>query len=114
MADKIDGVKLALLSNRLEGISRKMGNTLMRTGRSGVLNIARDFSCCILTADDKLAAVAESLPIHVLSGPDMMAAMLKLVFLGCVDSVKCRLWTPADSMATIRAGDTARLPVSAC
>ena len=77
MADKIDGVKLALLSNRLEGISRKMGNTLMRTGRSGVLNIARDFSCCILTADDQLAAVAESLPIHVLSGPDMMAATMK-------------------------------------
>ncbi len=74
---KIDGVQLALLSNRLEGISSKMGNTLMRTGRSGVLNIARDFSCCILTADDELAAVAESLPIHVLSGPDIMAATMK-------------------------------------
>ncbi|MEL0144415.1 MAG: hydantoinase B/oxoprolinase family protein, partial [Alphaproteobacteria bacterium] len=73
----IDGVQLALLSNRLEGISSKMGNTLMRTGRSGVLNIARDFSCCILTADNQLAAVAESLPIHVLSGPDIMAATMK-------------------------------------
>jgi len=74
---KIDGVQLALLSNRLEGISSKMGNTLMRTGRSGVLNIARDFSCCILTGDDKLVAVAEALPIHVLSGPDIMAATMK-------------------------------------
>ena len=73
----IDGVKLALLSNRLEGISRKMGNTLMRTGRSGVLNIARDFSCCILTGENELAAVAESLPIHVLSGPDIMAASMQ-------------------------------------
>ena len=73
----IDGVQLALLSNRLEGISRKMGNTLMRTGRSGVLNIARDFSCCILTADHELAAVAESLPIHVLSGPDIMARSMQ-------------------------------------
>ncbi|MGE0256034.1 MAG: hydantoinase B/oxoprolinase family protein [Alphaproteobacteria bacterium] len=68
-----DGVRLALLSNRLEGISRKMGNTLLRTGRSGVLNIARDFSCCILSPRHELVAVAESLPIHVLSGPDMMA-----------------------------------------
>jgi N-methylhydantoinase B len=76
-AERIDGVKLALLSNRLEGISRKMGNTLMRTGRSGVLNIARDFSCCILTADHELVAVAESLPIHVLSGPDIMAASMQ-------------------------------------
>ncbi len=74
---RIDGVKLALLSNRLEGISRKMGNTLMRTGRSGVLNIARDFSCCILTGDHELVAVAESLPIHVLSGPDIMAASMQ-------------------------------------
>jgi len=74
---KIDGVQLALLSNRLEGISSKMGNTLMRSGRSGVLNIARDFSCCILTGDDKLLAVAEALPIHVLSGPDIMAATMK-------------------------------------
>jgi N-methylhydantoinase B len=70
---EIDGVKLALLNNRLEGISRKMGNTLLRTGRSGVLNIARDFSCCIVSADHELVSVAESLPIHVLSGPDMMA-----------------------------------------
>ncbi|MCZ6838124.1 MAG: hydantoinase B/oxoprolinase family protein, partial [Alphaproteobacteria bacterium] len=73
----MDGVKLALLSNRFEGISRKMGNTLMRTGRSGVLNIARDFSCCILTSDHELTAVAESLPIHVLSGPDIMAASMQ-------------------------------------
>ena len=70
---EIDGVKLALLNNRLEGISRKMGNTLLRTGRSGVLNIARDFSCCIVSANHELVSVAESLPIHVLSGPDMMA-----------------------------------------
>ncbi|MEK9662233.1 MAG: hydantoinase B/oxoprolinase family protein, partial [Alphaproteobacteria bacterium] len=50
-----------------------MGNTLLRTGRSGVLNRAKDFSCCILTAQHELLAVAESLPIHVLSGPDIMA-----------------------------------------
>ncbi|CAM9968930.1 unnamed protein product [Discosporangium mesarthrocarpum] len=70
---EIDGVRLALLNNRLEGISRKMGNTLLRTGRSGVLNIARDFSCCIVDAKHELVTVAESLPIHVLSGPDIMA-----------------------------------------
>ena len=54
-----------------------MGNTLLRTGRSGVLNRAKDFSCCILTADCDLLAVAESLPIHVLSGPDIMARSMK-------------------------------------
>lgn len=72
-----DAVQLAILNNRLEGVARKMANTLLRTGRSGVLNIARDFSCCIITADNRLLATAESLPIHVLSGPDLMAASMQ-------------------------------------
>lgn len=67
------GASLAVLINRLEGIARKMSNTLLRTGRSGVLNRAKDFSCCIVTANGDLLATAESLPIHVLSGPDLMA-----------------------------------------
>lgn len=74
---KRDGVQLALLNNRLQGVARKMANTLARTGRSGVLNIARDFSCCIVSGKEELVAAAESLPIHVLSGPDLMAASMK-------------------------------------
>ncbi len=74
---KLNGARLAILSNRLEGIARKMANTLYRTGRSGVLNRARDFSCCIVTADCELLAAAESLPIHVLAGPDQMAEAMK-------------------------------------
>ena len=73
----MDGVQLAILNKRFEAICRKMANTLFRTGRSGVLNTARDFSCCIVTADCNLLATAESLPIHVLSGPDLMAASMK-------------------------------------
>lgn len=72
-----DGVRLALLSNRFEGIARKMSNTLLRSSRSGVINMAGDFSCCILTAGDDLLAAAESLPIHVLSGPDLMARAMR-------------------------------------
>lgn len=71
------GVRLALLSNRFEGIARKMSNTLLRSSRSGVINMARDFSCCIVTREHELLAAAESLPIHVLSGPDMMARSMQ-------------------------------------
>jgi N-methylhydantoinase B len=74
---KLNGAELAILNSRFEGIVRKMANTLLRTGRSGVLNRAKDFSCCILTTDCQLLAAAESLPIHVLSGPDLMAASMK-------------------------------------
>lgn len=70
---RFDGARLAILANRLSGIARKMSNTLLRTGRSGVLNRAKDFSCCIVTASGDLLTTADSLPIHVLSGPDLMA-----------------------------------------
>jgi len=69
----VDGVRLALLTSRLQSVARAMMNTLARTGRSGILNTARDFSCCIITAQGELLAMAESLPIHVMSGPDLMA-----------------------------------------
>jgi N-methylhydantoinase B len=70
-------LELALLSNRFEGVARAMMNTLLRTARSAILNTARDFSCCVLTRDDELLAMAESLPIHVMSGPDLIARYLK-------------------------------------
>jgi N-methylhydantoinase B len=72
----LDIVSLAVMNNRVEGIARKMTNTLFRTARTTVLNTARDFSCCIVTADHVLLAMAESLPIHVLSGPDLMSRSL--------------------------------------
>ncbi len=71
-----DPALLSVLAHRLDGVVRKMANTLLRTGRSGVLNRARDFSCCIVTAECELVAAAESLPIHVLSGPDLMAKVM--------------------------------------
>ena len=73
----LDGAKLAILANRFGGACRRMGNTLLRTGRSGVLNRAKDFSCCIVTANCELLHSEESLPIHVLSGPDLMAGWMK-------------------------------------
>src|SRR5690606_9943777 len=72
-ATALESVELAVLANRFEGVVRAMMNTLMRTSRSGVINTARDFSCCVLTADHELLCFAESLPIHVMSGPDIMA-----------------------------------------
>lgn len=72
-----DGARLAVLSNRLEAIVRRMANTLARSGRSGVLNTARDFSCCILTADDEVLTTGNSLPIHVMGGPDLQAQSLR-------------------------------------
>lgn len=78
-ANGASGVMLAVLTNRIEGIVRRMTNTLLRTARSGVINTARDFSCCIVTADSELLAAADSLPIHVMSGPDLVNRYMKEV-----------------------------------
>jgi N-methylhydantoinase B len=75
----VDGVKLAIMQKRFDGVTRKMANTLLRTARSGVINTARDFSCALVTADCELLTAADSYPIHVIGGADLMArAMLDL------------------------------------
>jgi N-methylhydantoinase B len=76
-AHGLDSVELAVISNRFEAAVLAMMNTLLRTSRSGVINNGRDFSCCVVTGADELLAMAESQPIHVLSGPDLMAGAMK-------------------------------------
>ncbi|CCH28408.1 hydantoinase B/oxoprolinase family protein [Actinosynnema sp. NPDC047251] len=68
-----DGAALAVLSHRFEAIVRRMSTTLARSGRSGVLNTARDFSCCVLTAAGDVLMTGQSPPIHVMGGPDLQA-----------------------------------------
>ena len=55
-----------------------MENTLLRTGRSAVLNMARDFSCALITADNRLLASAEGLPVHVIGMEFLAEAMTDL------------------------------------
>lgn len=68
---------LAVLARRFEGIVRAMQRTLMRTSRSGVVSSGHDCSCAILSADDEMITVADSIPIHLMSGPDVMARTMK-------------------------------------
>ena len=58
--EKLDGVQLAILNKRIQSICAKMANTLLRTGRSGVLNSARDFSCVLVTAENQLLNVSKA------------------------------------------------------
>ena len=64
-ADAFDQVDLAVMANRFDGIVREMENTLLRTARSSVIGLCRDFSCSIVSARDELVASAEGLPVHV-------------------------------------------------
>jgi N-methylhydantoinase B len=69
---------MAVLAHRFEAIVREMTNTLFRTGRSSILNMARDFSCSIITADDQLFAAAEGLQVHVL-GAGLQTSSMRML-----------------------------------
>ncbi len=77
-SERLGGAELAVLAARYEGIASKMGNTLLRTGRSGVLNRARDFSCCVTTRTGDLLVYGESLPVHVMGADMLSRSMLEL------------------------------------
>ena len=73
----MDQIVIAVLANRLDSIVREMTNTLFRTGRSAILNTAKDFSCSIVTANHQLLSSADGLPIHVLGGGRQTESMVE-------------------------------------
>lgn len=75
---RLDPTLTAVLAHRFEAIVREMTNTLFRTGRSSILNMARDFSCAIVTAEEELLAAAEGLQVHVLGAGLQSRAMREL------------------------------------
>lgn len=77
-ARQLDPTLTAVLAHRFEAIVREMTNTLFRTGRSSIINMARDFSCSIITADDQLFAAAEGLQVHVLGAGLQTRSMREL------------------------------------
>lgn len=74
--NQFDGMRTAIIANKVDGIVREMTNTLLRSARSAVINSARDFSCAILTAEDELLAAAQAIPVHVF-GAQLQAQALR-------------------------------------
>jgi N-methylhydantoinase B len=73
----LDAVQLSVITARFKGIVKQMANTMFRTGRSGVINTAHDFSCCVITRDGEFLTMADSLPIHVMRSTDLQAQNMK-------------------------------------
>ena len=72
---EMDPVLMAVLANRLNAIVREMTNTLLRTARSSVLAVVRDFSCSLCTADNRLLAPGEGVPVHIFGSALQTQAM---------------------------------------
>lgn len=78
MISHSDPAMLVVLANRFDTIVREMENTLLRSGRSAVLNTARDFSCGVITCDNQLLASAEGLPVHIIGMEALAEAVVAL------------------------------------
>ena len=78
VAGSLDGVRLAVMANRLDAILREMTETVLLTARSSVIGMARDFSCGIVTSEHEVLAIAAGLPMHVFGTQLQSAAMERL------------------------------------
>ncbi len=60
-----DPIALAVLENRLRAIVEEMGEAMLRTTYSQILNSSRDFSIALCDAACRLVAQADHIPVHV-------------------------------------------------
>ena len=65
MADTVDPVTVSVVQHRLHAIVEEMGEAMLRTSYSQILNSSRDFSTAICDLNGRLIAQAEHVPIHV-------------------------------------------------
>lgn len=64
-AAPIDLFTMVVIRRRFEAIIREMVNALFKSGRSGVLNTAMDFSCSLTDHQFRSISLAQGLPVHV-------------------------------------------------
>jgi N-methylhydantoinase B len=60
-----DPITISVIQHRLTGIVEEMGEAMLRTSFSQILNSSRDFSTAICGADSQLVAQADHIPVHV-------------------------------------------------
>jgi N-methylhydantoinase B len=65
MSTKIDPITRSVVQHRLSSIVKEMGEAMLRTSYSQILNSSRDFSLAICDTQARLIAQADHLPVHV-------------------------------------------------
>jgi len=65
MSVKIDPITRSVVQHRLSSIVKEMGEAMLRTSYSQILNSSRDFSLAICDTQGRLIAQADHIPVHV-------------------------------------------------
>ena len=73
----LDPIQLALTQNRLDYITRQMGEVMVRTARSPIFSQAHDFTCFVCGPDGWLVSQADGIPIHSGGGGFAVRAILR-------------------------------------
>src|SRR5947207_3024708 len=60
-----DPITVSVLTHRFEAIVQEMGEAMLRTAYSQILNSSRDFSTALCDRQARLVAQADHVPIHV-------------------------------------------------
>ncbi|MED5573839.1 MAG: hydantoinase B/oxoprolinase family protein, partial [Pseudomonadota bacterium] len=63
MPNAIDPVTTSVIQHRLTGIVEEMGEAMLRTSYSQILNSSRDFSMAICDGAGDLVSQAEHIPV---------------------------------------------------
>jgi N-methylhydantoinase B len=71
----IDPVTCSVIEHRLNTIVAEMGEAMLRTSYSQILNASRDFSIAILDPSARLIAQADHIPVHVGALPSAVRAV---------------------------------------
>src|SRR5438128_7148405 len=65
LSTPVDPITVSVIHNGVLAIVEEMGEAMLRTSYSQILNSSRDFSTGICDLDGRLIAQAEHVPIHV-------------------------------------------------
>ena len=65
MSATIDPITRSVVQHRLSSIVKEMGEAMLRTSYSQILNSSRDFSLAICDTRGRLIAQADHIPVHV-------------------------------------------------
>ena len=66
---EVDPITASVIQHRLVAIAEEMGEAMLRTSYSQILNSSRDFSTAICGDHGRLVAQAEHIPVHVGARP---------------------------------------------
>ena len=62
---QVDPITVSVIQHRLHAIAEEMGEAMLRTSYSQIINSSRDFSTALTDPEGRLIAQAEHVPIHV-------------------------------------------------